>query len=109
MRWLRRNRYKVIGRNVRTGLGEADIVCLAPDRRTLVIVEVKARRIAPAGHPRPEESVGAHKQQKLRLVARAIAQRPGLDGRPVRIDVIGVDLPPRGRAVVRHRESAVRG
>ena len=42
-KWLKKQRYKVIGRNVHVGVGEADIVCVAPDRRTIVIVEVKAR------------------------------------------------------------------
>jgi putative endonuclease len=108
-RWLRKHRYRVIGRNVHVGVGEADIVCLAPDRRTLVIVEVKSRRLGERDQPMPEASVGAHKQRKLRLVAQAIAKSSGMEDRPLRIDVIGVDLPARGRAVVRHHESAVGG
>ena len=72
-RWLRKHRYKVIGRNVHAGVGEADIVCIAPDRKTLVIVEVKTRRLTGRVQPRAEESVGAKKQQKLRLVAQVIA------------------------------------
>ena len=108
-RWLRRKHYKVIGRNVHVGVGEADIVCIAPDRKTLVIVEVKARRVTWREQPRAEESVGARKRQKLRLVAQLIAKKPGLSDRPVRIDVVGIDLPDRGKAVVRHYESAVGG
>ena len=108
-RWLRKNRFRVIGRNVSAGVGEADIVCIAPDKRTLVIVEVKTRRISDRDQPPPEASVGAQKQHKLRLVAKAIAKRPGFDDRPVRIDVVGVDLPVRGKPVVRHHPSAVSG
>ncbi len=106
-KWLRKNRFKVIGRNVHVGIGEADIVCIAPDRRTLVIVEVKTRRLTQRAQPRAEESVGVQKQRKLQLVARAIAKKPGFTDRPVRIDVMGIDLPERGKAIVRHYESAV--
>lgn len=108
-KWLRKHKYRIIGRNVSVGVGEADIVCLAPDRRTLVIVEVKSRRLGDRMQPMPEASVGAQKQRKLRLVAQAVARSSGMEDRPLRIDVIGVDLPPRGKAVVRHHESAVGG
>ncbi len=108
-KWLRRNRYRIIGRNVSVGVGEADIVCIAPDGRTLVIIEVKTRKQSDKAQPPPEASVGAQKQHKLRLVARAIARRPGFESRPVRIDVIGVELPVKGRPIVRHHASAVGG
>lgn len=108
-RWLRRRGYRILGRNVRTGIGEADIVCLAPDRETLVIVEVKTREANRGGQPEPEASVGAAKRRKLRQVAGLIAKKPGLENRPVRIDVIGIDVPRRGSPEIRHHESAVRG
>ncbi len=108
-RWLRKNQFRVIGRNVSVGVGEADIVCIAPDKRTLVIVEVKARKLSDRDRLPPEASVGAQKQHKLRLVAKALAKRPGFDNRPVRIDVIGVDLPAKGKPIVRHHPSAVGG
>lgn len=108
-RHLRRKGFRVLGRNVRVGVGEADLVCLDPDGRTIVIVEVKTR-IAGDGPP-PEASVTAHKQRKLRQVARAVLRRGGWEGRPCRIDVVGVDLGPDGRRVaeVRHRAGAVSG
>lgn len=109
-RWLRKNRYKVLGRNVHVGIGEADIVCLAPDRRTIVIVEVKARVAQSAGGPRPERNVGSRKQQKLRSVARAVARQYGFEDRPLRIDVVGVEfIEGRKQPLVRHHPSAVSG
>ncbi|MCB9838956.1 MAG: YraN family protein [Phycisphaeraceae bacterium] len=111
-RKLRRDGYRVIARNVRTGSGEVDLVCVAPDRRTIVFVEVKTRRVGGSGAAparRPETSVGAHKQEKLRRLAREVARKRGWTGRPLRIDVVAVEWPARGRPVVRHTERAVRG
>lgn len=114
-RMLRRKGCRVLERNVRLPIGEADLVCLGPDRRTIVIVEVKARRIDPpapgAGSPerRPEAAVGVAKRRKLVRIAEVLARRRGWTDRPLRIDVVAVDIPPRGRPVVRHHEAAVVG
>ena len=110
-RRLRRCGYRVIARNVRTGQGEIDLVCLAPDRATVVFVEVKTRRVRDGGGvaQRPETSVGARKQEKLRRLAREVARKRGWTDRPLRIDVVAVEWPARGRPVVRHTERAVRG
>ncbi len=107
-RLLRRARYRVLARNVRTRSGEADLVCLAPDRSTLVIVEVKTRLLV-GEHPPPEASVDAHKRLKLRQVRRALIRANRWQDRPVRIDVVAVDWPdePRARPSLRHYIAAV--
>ncbi|MEN1705422.1 MAG: YraN family protein [Planctomycetota bacterium] len=110
-RYLRRRGFRVLGRNVRVGVGEADVVCLSPDGRSLVIVEVKART-ASAGSRRPESQVGRAKQTKLLQVARAVQRRFGprlRSAKGLRIDVVAVELKawPR-RSVIRHHEHAVR-
>jgi len=108
---LRRAGYRLIARNVRTASGEVDLICLAPDKRTIVFVEVKTRRVstgAKAAH-RPETSVGARKQEKLRRLAREVARRRDWTDRPLRIDVVAVEWPERGRPIVRHTQRAVRG
>ncbi|MGP1272812.1 MAG: YraN family protein [Phycisphaerales bacterium] len=106
-RYLRRRGYRLLARNRRVGPGEADLVCLAPDGRTIVVVEVKTRRPSP-GERRPESAVGASKQAKLRRVTQAVRARLGAASQPVRIDVLAVEPQrwPR-RAVVRHIERAV--
>jgi putative endonuclease len=112
-RFLRRSRYRVIGRNVRMAVGEADLVCIAPDRRTIVVVEVKTRlrgsnrsvlgEIVP-----PEASVHVAKRRKLRSVARAILAANGWRDRPCRIDVVAVEWPAAGgRPTLRHSPGAV--
>ncbi len=107
-RHLKRKGYKVLARNAVLKVGEADIVCLAPDRRTIVIVEVKARRTSPDGEIRyPEDQVGRAKRGKLRQIAAALAKANGWLDRPLRIDVVAVEFPAKGAPVIRHIESAV--
>lgn len=109
-KWLRKHGYRVVGRNVRVPVGEADIVCIAPDKRTIVVVEVKARIAREEDGPRPERNVGSNKQQKLRSVARSIARQFNLEDRPLRIDVVGVEfIENQRKPVVRHHPSAVSG
>ena len=109
-RFLRRSGYRILGRNIRLVAGELDIVAEAPDRRTLVVVEVKSSemtRVGPeAEQLRPEARVGAAKQRKLVSLASILVNRFRLSDRPVRFDVIGVDLPKRAKPVVRHHVGA---
>ncbi len=110
-RRLRREGHRVIARNVRTNSGEVDLICLAPDKKTIVFVEVKTRRVGVGTAPahRPETNVGAKKQEKLRRIAREVARRRGWTDRPLRIDVVAVEWPAKGKPVVRRTERAVRG
>lgn len=118
-RMLRRAGYKIIERNVHVAVGEADLVCLAPDRKTYVIVEVKARRTTPdRTSPPPEANVHAAKQKKLVAVARWLAKANQWDTHYVRIDVVAVEWPARKpgiagrlfgpRPVLRHHIDIVR-
>jgi len=110
MRHLRSKGYRQLGANVRTHAGEIDLIALAPDRRTIVFVEVKARRVSDGrSSPPPEASVHAAKRRKLRLLVGQIARAKGWTDRPLRIDVVAVEAPPRGRPLVRHYENAVGG
>ena len=110
-RHLRRSGYRILGRNLRSKLGEVDILALAPDGHTVVVVEVKARQVdhLPGDDLLPELHVNQHKQDKLVALAVNLARKHKLTDRPIRFDVIGVDLPP-GRSgakpVVRHHEAA---
>lgn len=113
---LRRAGYRVLRRNVKIAAGEIDLIALAPDRRTIVFVEVKTRMRAPGDDgPPPEASVGARKRAKLRTLAGSIARRAGWEDRPLRIDVIGVEYASgvggaaRGPAALRHHPGVVEG
>jgi putative endonuclease len=106
---LRAAGYKVLHRNLRVGVGEADLVCRSPDRCTLVIVEVKARELGEGGELNfpPEANITAHKRRQLLRVAHAAAIRLGWRDKPLRIDVVGVELRPGVPPTIRHHVSAV--
>jgi putative endonuclease len=89
-RFLRRAGYRVLGRNARVMGGEIDLLMLAPDRRTVVVVEVKTR-VGDEGPPAEANVTGA-KRAQLRKLARAVAAEPRVRGRAVRIDVVAVTL-----------------
>lgn len=103
-RYLVGRGWSVLGRNVRIGRGELDLIV----RRgpTLAFVEVKARRTAEYGSP--EDAVDGRKRRKVaRLAELWLGVRPwALRGvSEVRFDVVAVDAvtwPP----VVRHLEGA---
>ncbi len=111
-RFLRRQSYRILARNLRSQLGEIDLLAQAPDGRTIVLVEVKARALpvnaanSSDQSPRPEVHVNAHKQRKLSALAAQIARRFKLHDRPIRFDVIGVDLLAEGGDVIRHHVAA---
>jgi putative endonuclease len=110
-RFLRKKKFRVLARNVRVRFGEADLLCLAPDRRTIVVVEVKSRRLEHADarpYAAPEASVTAEKRRKLTAVMRHLARANRWRGRPLRVDVVGVEWPPSGTPVIRHHEGVVR-
>ncbi|MGE3107752.1 MAG: YraN family protein [Phycisphaerales bacterium] len=107
--FLRRAGYRVIARNVHVEFGELDLLCLAPDRRTIVAVEVKTRRLDPTASTDPhrpafpaEAKANAEKRRKVLSIVRHLARANGWADRPLRVDVVGVDLPLRGRPAVRH-------
>lgn len=116
-RYLRRRGYRTLGRNLTTSVGEADLLMLAPDGRTIVLAEVKSRRVGPRRPdsrrppPPPEATVTAAKRRKLVLVLGVLARANNWQGRPTRIDVLAVSFHPgrlgRPRAEIRHIERAV--
>jgi putative endonuclease len=89
--------FQILGRNLRSRLGELDV--LAREGATLVFVEVKTRR-AGAADP-PQAAVDARKRERLeRLALRYLASR-GLGGVRCRFDVIAVTVGADARAAPR--------
>ncbi len=89
-RYLERRGWRLLGRNVRIGRGELDLIV----RRgpVLAFVEVKARRSARAGAP--EDAVTPRKRRQVaRLAGLWLALRPwALNGvTDVRYDIVAVD------------------
>lgn len=109
-RYLRARKYKILKRNLRTPVGEVDLLCLAPDRRTIVLVEVKTRSAAPdSNRPAvaPEFALNRAKRHKLLAIAKDLIRRRGWSGRTVRIDLIAIDTDSNGQQQIRHHPNAV--
>ena len=100
-RFLRRKGYRILGRNVRVGRGELDIVARMGE--TLIFVEVKARRTDHYGGV--AHAVTARKERQLiQLAARYLARRR-LERQPCRFDVLLYDA--GGAApILQHIENA---
>lgn len=106
--------FRIVGVNLRVPMGEADILAIAPDGRTIVLVEVKSRRL---GHGEaaplkaPEASVTEAKREKLIEILRHFCRANRWWDRPLRIDVVGVEFradPSDARPfAIRHHESVI--
>jgi putative endonuclease len=84
--YLRRKGLKIVERNLRTPLGEIDII--ARQGRTLIFVEVKTRRSLAYGTP--QEAVGPVKQRQILRAAQWYLADIGASGAQVRFDVVAI-------------------
>lgn len=94
-RYVKRRGLRVLDRNVRLSRGEIDIVCEPDDESLLILVEVKARAVKDdwdAPFMPAEEAVDREKRERLVELALELKRRHPRLSRPVRIDVVGVDL-----------------
>lgn len=94
--YLRKKGYKILLRNYRTPVGEADIVMR--DRDAVVFVEVKARTCESFGQP--FEAVNHRKKEKLRKVALYYLKQNKIEA-PVRFDVVSI-ISKNGRNEINH-------
>ena len=92
-RYLKRQGYHILERNLRTRLGEIDIV--ATDGDWLVVVEVRSRREDSPVSPR--ETLTRNKRRKLRALTEQLRKQHKLADRPVRVDLVEVTLDQRGK------------
>jgi len=86
VRHLRSLGYRIVERNYRCRLGEID--CVALQGKTLVFVEVKARRTDEFGGPL--EAVDTRKRRRMTRLARHYAQEKKLSDVAQRFDVVAV-------------------
>ncbi len=101
-RFLRRKGFRILDRNVRSALGELDLVAKTDD--VLVFVEVKARRSSAYGGA--SYAVNERKQARLVRLAANYLSRYRLRNQACRFDVVlltGVGAEPSG---IEHIENA---
>lgn len=87
---LRMAGYKIITRNYRTRIGEIDII--ARDGKSIVFVEVKARKSTRYGHPKL--AVTRAKQRKISMVALEYLKSTDQSHSKARFDVVTVSSLP---------------
>ena len=105
--------WRVLGRNVRVGRFELDVLAVDPGPpAALVIVEVRYRARRDFGLP--EETVDRRKRAHLRAGALALVERgaiaagaDALPRLPLRLDLVVVEPPPSrtGEPRIRHHRS----
>ncbi len=87
-RFLEQKGFKILEVNYRTRWGELDLV--ARDGETLVFVEVKTRTQGRFGSPL--DAVTEDKQRRVIRMAQTYLLERRVKDRPMRFDVIGIDL-----------------
>ena len=98
VRYLEKNGYRILHRNLRARFGEIDVV--ARDGPALCFVEIKTRSSIRFGFP--EESVTGLKRQKLlRLASWYLQSRRPAGHSHVRFDVLSLLSGPDGPARIR--------
>ena len=93
VRWLEARGWPVHARRERIAGVEVDVIATDPAAKALVIVEVKARRVACGStwaSTRPEENVNRDKLVRLARAAHALEPRARQMGLSIRVDVIAV-------------------
>jgi len=103
-RFLVERGWTVLGRNVRHGHREIDLIV----RRdaTVAFVEVKGRRGSGFGHPL--DAITARKRGEIQRVARWWILRHGAAGVEYRFDAVGISSRPGRPPLIDHVEDAWR-
>ncbi len=86
VRYLKKNKYRILEKNYRNRLGEIDII--ADDKGTIVFVEVKTRSGIEFGNPK--EAVTLKKQKTISRVALTWLKRNNKMGLKARFDVVSI-------------------
>jgi putative endonuclease len=82
--WLMATGWRILGLRIKAHGVEIDILARRGD--VLAVVEVKTR----ATLAEALEAVGWDQRRRLRRAAQAVAQRPGLNGLAVRLDLLAM-------------------
>jgi putative endonuclease len=100
VRYLKDRGFKILHRNYKTPLGEADII--ARDNEATVFVEVKTRSSDRFGEP--FEAVDIRKQERLKKIALWYQKKEGGETQ-VRFDVVSIRSAVDGNVIEHIREA----
>jgi putative endonuclease len=100
--YLRHKGYRIVARNLRSSMGELDLV--AEDGQVLVFVEVKARRTDVFGGA--IHAVHQRKQEKLIQLAAQYLARHHVKDRQCRFDVVLLQGSGAGAQKIEHIQNA---
>ena len=95
LRFLKKNGYRIIGRNYVCKMGEMDII--AREKDTLAFVEVKTRTSTDFGPP--QLAVNSSKQRQLSKVALNYLKEKKLEDVKARFDVVAILLGSKGEEI----------
>lgn len=95
VRFLKKNGYRILGRNYVCKMGEMDII--AKEKDTMVFVEVKTRTSTTFGPP--QLAVNPTKQMQLSKVALNFLKEKQLEDAKARFDVVAILLRPKGEEI----------
>ena len=98
--FLSANGYRIIERNFRCKGGEVDIIARDPKEKSLVFIEVKARRGLSYGVP--QLAVTPFKQRQISKAALTWLSKNRLHDSNARFDVIAILLAVDGRHTIEH-------
>lgn len=87
-RHLHRRGHRILARNWRSPRGEIDVISALRDG-TIVFTEVKTRRAL--DHGAPLEAVDEVKRGRLMRAAQDYLRHWGIENRPLRFDLIGIE------------------
>lgn len=93
--FLKKNGYRIIGKNFRCAIGEIDII--AQEKDELVFIEVKTRTSRELGFP--EQAVGIKKQKKMSQLALWYLQKKNIKDTASRFDVLAITILPAGNEI----------
>jgi putative endonuclease len=105
-RWLKKRGMRIVGRNLRKGKGEIDLVAL--EGEWVVFVEVRTR--SSEGFMTPEQSVRYWKRKAVTKTVRQMMRRHRGKGFLPRIDLVAIVWPEGARepVAVRHHKGVMR-
>ena len=86
-KYLKHKGWRCIGKNIRFGNDELDILAVSPDQRTLAIVEVRSTAQV---NKLPETTVGNSKRKALVRMAKQLRGKAAHANCVVRVDLITV-------------------